>query len=202
MHNHVYSLRLVAIASFIALPLSLLMQLGAIKSANLTGSVTTAPAAASDVRETARNYRATLLQEAIRYKQVREKCSDRHLVDPAFVCPDFNDREAIRVFLMSPETVAATHAAAAEDAKITITYEALSDDDKSRMTRYLNAGTCPDSLKQYTAGFYDLCKLMLTTTLTRGERRHVPQMIETQRKVKLLSEQRRLERLAKIKAKE
>ncbi|MBI5156202.1 hypothetical protein HZA45_02920 [Candidatus Peregrinibacteria bacterium] len=200
MKNHVYSLSLVAIASFIALPLSLLMQLGAFQSAHLTGSVT-GTSAVKNVRETARNYRATMIQETIRYQQVREKCSDRFRVDPTFVCPDFNDRSAIRAFLLSPETVAATHAAATEDEEVTLAYDGLADDDKSRMTRYLNAGTCPDSLKQYTAGFYDLCKKMLTTTMTRGERRHIPQMMEIQRKVKMTVEQRRLERLAKQKGK-
>ncbi len=197
MKNHVYSLRLVAIASLVALPLSLLMQLGALQAGHLTGSVTDATAV-KNVRETARSYRATIIQEAIRYEQVRDKCADRAQVDPKFVCPDFNDRAAIRAFLMSPETVAATHAAATNTG-ITLTYDGLADDDKSRMTRYLNAGTCPDSLKQYTAGFYDLCKQMLITTMTRGERRHIPQMMEIQRKVKMTVEQRRLERLRKLK---
>lgn len=197
MKNHIHTLRLVAIASVIALPLSLLMQLSALKSAHLTGTVATV--APVNIRESARAYRSTIIQEAIRYTQVRAKCSERSMVDPTFVCPDFNDRDAIHTFLLSPETAEATHAAAASGSAALLTLNALSDDDQSRMTRFLNAGTCPESLKLYKNGFYDLCKKLLLTTTTRAERRGIPEMVAVQKKVRAMSEQRRLERLAKTK---
>lgn len=151
-------------------------------STPLQGSMVNAPPVIprEDLRKRARAYKPTLMQERRMYTQYGDKCRDRTSADPAFVCPDYHDRQAVRAFLMDEETVKASmHAAAtATGTTVILRLENLSGTDQALMRRYQNAQACPVSLKGYTPGFYDLCKSLLSTTTSRAARKGVPKNVE------------------------
>lgn len=183
MKKHLRKHQSLILAALAALPLTFVtMQ----QSGGLTGSAVIAPPVIEgreNIRDRARAYRATAMQERRMFTQFREKCRDRASVDPTFVCPNYNDRSKVRQFLMSKFTVETPAHAAAPSTDVTLNENQLSDSDQYLMDRYQNAGTCPESLKNYTPGFYDLCRRLLTKTTSRGERRGVLQKVEERFKV-------------------
>lgn len=148
-------------------------------TAALEGQILKAPSSMKYVKERARNYRPTAHQEQRMLKQFGQECQDRIAEDPALKCPNYNDREAVRKFLLTKdETAKATHGAATGSSSTLLSLEALSETDQTLMRWYQNARTCPETLKSHTAGFYELCKKLLLTTESRSERRGIPEKVE------------------------
>ncbi len=109
--------------------------------------------------------------------QLREKCRDRASADPTFVCPDYHDRSAVQAFLNNI-AIEKEHAAAANSAAA-LRFLDLSEHDQALLRRYINAGSCPATLKDYSVvGFYDLCRKMVSDSTPRYERKGVTEKVQ------------------------
>lgn len=145
----------------------------------LQGSVMPEQPVLEVVRDRARSYRATLMQEARMNSQLRDKCAEQVTKDPAFRCPDYHDRAAVRAFLLHPDADVVAHAAADDDASMQLTVDSLDEKEQMLLRRYLNAHSCPSTLQQYNVeGFYELCLTMLYQTTSRDERMGVTEKVQ------------------------
>lgn len=137
-----------------------------------------------EVREQAKGNKVNVMQELRMYTQFRKKCRDLVGANPNYTCPDYNDRKAVEAFVSgkeAPAPSAAVHPAAtasATGATVLRNITDLSEEDQVLMRRFLNARSCPDSLKNHTPGFYGLCKKLILKNLSRSERRGVTEKVD------------------------
>ncbi len=153
----------------VALPLTAVLN----PHMQLEGSTLLESPVMADVRETARTYRETVMQEARIITQWREKCGERVLAEPTFICPSFYDREAVRAFLMGTDkTATQSHAAAGTGSStVALSITDLDEKDQALLRRYMNAHNCPSTLKNYSVkGFYELCLKTIFKSTSRDVR--------------------------------
>lgn len=70
--------------------------------------------------------------------------------------PNVNDPKTID-FYFEEKHEAAPVPVRVKPSTLQLTINAVSDQDRLLLRRYERAGTCPESLKQYVEGFYELC---------------------------------------------
>lgn len=88
------------------------------------------------------------------YTKAMELCTERRAHgEPDLECPDVNDAAAIQRFL-DGKSAAPTHDAAAKKLK----ESDLTAGQVAVLRRYTRVNTCPEVLKDFLPGFYQLCK--------------------------------------------
>ena len=97
------------------------------------------------------------------YQAVLKVCNERDGVVEGMVCPDVNDRRAVKTFLNDePEP----HAAA--PAQDVLHRSNLSPEDRDLLDRYVGRQSCPRRLRALLPGFYELCQSIIVDPLERS----------------------------------
>jgi len=102
-------------------------------------------------------------------REIQKVCRERSATNPEVRCPDVNDSKAVTLFLRSGKVVE-VHSAATDSGstvKTLLPMDELSDKQRLMLRRFQRAGTCPEGLRDYTAGFYELCVESLKHTKPR-----------------------------------
>ncbi|MEK7590926.1 MAG: hypothetical protein AAB489_01830 [Patescibacteria group bacterium] len=116
-----------------------------------------------DVMEIARQYHQEVQNKRHDYYEAmemyRERLKDGEKDLPK---PDVNNQTTVDFYFGRATLEEAVHAAspkaAVKDATTAVlANETISKEDRALLRRYERAGYCPESLKNYVAGFYDLC---------------------------------------------
>ncbi|OGJ56149.1 hypothetical protein A2706_02400 [Candidatus Peribacteria bacterium RIFCSPHIGHO2_01_FULL_51_35] len=112
---------------------------------------------------TDRRLRAREYHKAIELYRDRLKRGEMGLVKP-----DINDPATVDFYLQKAEEEA-EHSAAPKRTDV-VTAQNISDDDRLLLRRYERAGYCPESLKNYVSGFFELCVKLAGSKLKSGNR--------------------------------
>ena len=113
---------------------------------------------------TDRRLRSREYHKAIELYRDRLKRGEMGLIKP-----DINDSATVDFYLQKVEEEA-DHSAASEKRTDVVTDQNISDDDRLLLRRYERAGYCPESLKNYVSGFYELCVKLSGKKLKSGNR--------------------------------
>ncbi|MBI3336407.1 hypothetical protein HYZ98_02470 [Candidatus Peregrinibacteria bacterium] len=89
------------------------------------------------------------------YSEAVDRCLGERRFGIDYHCPDINDPKLWDAFIDNLHTDEPAHAAA--PAEPTLQKESLEPNEKALLRRYRRARVCPESLKQYLPGFYELC---------------------------------------------
>ncbi|MDO8649091.1 MAG: hypothetical protein Q7R81_04910 [Candidatus Peregrinibacteria bacterium] len=112
-----------------------------------------------DMRERANADREERLQIRLRYHKALEIYRDLLKVgEKDLIKPDVNDPDTVDFYLDTPgyDEELVDHEAARRK-PTTLQIEQVSKDDRLLLRRYERARQCPESLKNYIDGFYELC---------------------------------------------
>jgi len=118
--------------------------------------------------ERARQNRAALQLRRRQYHQAIELYRElRKRGEEGLVKPDINEPETVEFYLKGATPAVGVPAVTEETPKpSTLQMSDLSLEDKQLLRRYERAGTCPESLRKYIPGFYELCRSLV------GEKLH------------------------------
>lgn len=105
----------------------------------------------------------------------REKLKNGEL---ALIKPDINNRATVDYYFGRITLEEAKHAAAPKKVVSSgtgatnkgLTEAEISKDDRALLRRYERAGYCPESLRNYISGFYELCKMLAGKSLRKSPR--------------------------------
>ena len=105
----------------------------------------------------------------------REKLKNGEL---ALIKPDINNKATVDYYFGRITLEEAKHAAAPKKVVSSgsgsttagLTEETISKDDRALLRRYERAGYCPESLRNYITGFYELCKTLAGKNLRSSPR--------------------------------
>lgn len=123
--------------------------------ASLTGS-TVAVVPHELAAENRDNYR----QERRDYADAIDLCQKLRADGKDVTCPDINDRAGILYLLQNHENLP-QHGAATETGAVVLHVSDLTPYQFNLIRWYQRINTCPDTMKDYLPGFYDLCVSML-----------------------------------------
>lgn len=131
-----------------------------------------------DIMEMARNYHEEGQANRREFYEAmeifREKLKDG---EQDLIKPDINNRATVDYYFGRITLEEAKHAAAPKALRggsgsttAVLTEDTVSKDDRALLRRYERAGYCPESLRNYIAGFYDLCKTLAGKSLRTSPR--------------------------------
>lgn len=127
-----------------------------VPSVPLHGSATYVPQeAAADNRD---NYR----QERRDYARAIELCQRLIAGGKDVACPDVNDKAGIAYFLKNHENMPSTGSGSTGTTILNLSD--LKIHDLNLMRWYQRINTCPETMKDYMPGFYELCQSLLNPT--------------------------------------
>ncbi len=149
------SRRMTLVVALLGLPLALQTLLPGIvvSGSSLTGSL-------SPMNFMQEGSRSWTTQRTRDYYQALELCQTHIDAGEDVTCPGPNDLEGIQKMLDG--IFQGDEDAVVLPTSDTLTVQELNDVERSLLRNYQNAGTCPESLKDFTPGFYELCKTMVT----------------------------------------
>ncbi len=112
-----------------------------------------------------KNYRASRRD----YQASQELCVELKKIGKIVECPDINDAIGITVFLKTHDTLKRT-SATGSFVREKLTTADLNITQLNQLRRYQRLNSCPESLKNYLPGFFELCYTLIddNPVLRRG----------------------------------
>ncbi|UPA22282.1 hypothetical protein K8942_04495 [Candidatus Peribacteria bacterium] len=100
------------------------------------------------------------------FQVARDLCEELQANGKDITCPDVNDLSGIQIFLKTHENEKAVTVTGT--GKVVLTKEDLTTFDVNQLRRFQRINTCPESLKDYLPGFYELCQSVVNIKRVRG----------------------------------
>ena len=104
------------------------------------------------------------------FAEARALCVKRQGLGEDVECPDFNDPAAVKAFIRVgiPAKKAATQTGETVQETVRLRLQDLSENQRLQLRRFDRRNTCPETLRDYLPGFYELCLSFITKDATRG----------------------------------
>lgn len=100
------------------------------------------------------------------YQVARDLCEKLQADGKDVTCPDINDLSGIQFFLKTHDNAPVVADTATGDVALTIAD--LNTFDMNQLRRFQRIHMCPESLKSYLPGFYELCQSIVYVKRVRG----------------------------------
>jgi len=137
------------------------------------GSVGVVQGSVLELKQKALEDRVRVRRQQRQYWQAIDIIQDRRAEGEDVTVPDVNDYDGImRILELDSETEDSSekmHEAAPQQQASSLMVEELGENDRHLLRKYSKASSCPESLKDYIPGFYELC-LSVTKNAVRTPR--------------------------------
>ncbi|PIR48617.1 hypothetical protein COU80_02815 [Candidatus Peregrinibacteria bacterium CG10_big_fil_rev_8_21_14_0_10_55_24] len=176
MKHTPHSFRFVLTAAVLTFLAPLAMGPASVVTQNLPGALVSSVTSQEDLRTEALQDRVRVRRQTRQYWQAIEAYQNRvRAGEEGLTPPSVDDYQSILQYLRAMPSAQedtsspapegeATHPAATDDSEddtvSSLTAQELSDQDRLLLRRYVRANSCPESLKNYLPGFFDLCNAM------------------------------------------